>query len=81
MRLEEKIMIDIKRAMLAKDVLRLSVCRAIKSELLLIKTKKNSQTLSEDKEIEILQEKIARRLKFKLLGHKLELYGTKLTDT
>ena len=34
-----------------------------------------------DKEIEILQEKIARRLKFKLLGHKLELYGTKLKDT
>ena len=34
-----------------------------------------------DKEIEVLQEKIARRLKFKLLGHKLELYGTKLKDT
>ena len=34
-----------------------------------------------DKEIELLQEKIAKRLNFKLLGHKLELYGTKiLTD-
>ena len=31
-----------------------------------------------DKEIEVLQEKIAKRLNFKLLGHKLELYGTKL---
>ena len=35
-----------------------------------------------DKEIEALQEKIAKRLNFKLLGHKLELYGTKiLADT
>lgn len=33
-----------------------------------------------DKEIEILQEKIAKRLNFKLLGHKLELYGTKLKN-
>ena len=31
-----------------------------------------------DKEIEVLQEKIAKRLNFKLLGHKLELYGTKI---
>ena len=35
-----------------------------------------------DKEIELLQEKIAKRLNFKLLGHRLELYGTKiLTDS
>ena len=33
-----------------------------------------------DKEIELLQEKIARRLNFKLLGHKLELYGTKVNS-
>ena len=31
-----------------------------------------------DKEIELLQQKIAKRLNFKLLGHKLELYGTKI---
>ena len=31
-----------------------------------------------DKEIEILQEKIAKRLNYKLLGHRLELYGTKI---
>ena len=31
-----------------------------------------------DKEIELLQEKIANRLNFKLLGHRLELYGTKI---
>ena len=29
-----------------------------------------------DKEIELLQEKIAKRLNYKLLGHRLELYGT-----
>ena len=32
-----------------------------------------------DKEIELLQEKIAKRLNFKLLGHRLELYGTKIS--
>ena len=31
-----------------------------------------------DKEIELLQEKIAKRLNYKLLGHRLELYGRKL---
>jgi Fur family ferric uptake transcriptional regulator len=31
-----------------------------------------------DPEIEALQEKIARRLGYKLKGHKLELYGVKL---
>ena len=31
-----------------------------------------------DKEIELLQEKIAKRLHYKLLGHRLELYGTKI---
>ena len=31
-----------------------------------------------DSEIELLQEKIANRLNYKLLGHRLELYGTKL---
>ncbi len=31
-----------------------------------------------DKEIELLQEKIAKRLNYNLLGHRLELYGTKV---
>ena len=30
-----------------------------------------------DKEIELLQEKIAKRLNYNLLGHRLELYGVK----
>jgi len=33
-----------------------------------------------DDEIERLQEAIARRLGYKLVGHKLELYGTPLED-
>jgi Fur family transcriptional regulator, ferric uptake regulator len=33
-----------------------------------------------DEEIERLQEAIARRLGYKLVGHKLELYGTPLDD-
>ncbi len=33
-----------------------------------------------DPEIEKLQEAIARRLGYKLVGHKLELYGTPLDD-
>ena len=34
-----------------------------------------------DREIELLQEKIAKRLNYKLLGHRLELYGTKIKLT
>ena len=33
-----------------------------------------------DKEIEQLQERIAKRLNYKLLGHRLELYGTKIKN-
>ncbi|MEQ8246758.1 MAG: Fur family transcriptional regulator [Alphaproteobacteria bacterium] len=33
-----------------------------------------------DAEIEELQQKIARRLGYRLVGHKLELYGTALND-
>ena len=34
-----------------------------------------------DNEIEKLQEKISQKFGYKLLGHKLELYGIKLTNT
>ena len=33
-----------------------------------------------DKEIEQLQERIAKRLNYNLLGHRLELYGTKIKN-
>ncbi len=55
MGLEKKIMNDIKHAMLNKDTLKLEVCRSIKSAILLKKTEKNTQDLSEEKELEILQ--------------------------
>ena len=61
MSLEKKIMLDIKDAMRAKDSVRLEVCRAIKSALLLAKTEKKSIELSEQKEIEILQKLLKQR--------------------
>ena len=61
MSLEKKIMNDIKDAMLAKDTLKLDVCRSIKSAILIIKTQKSSVDLSEEKEIEILQKLLKQR--------------------
>jgi len=61
MGLEEKIMLDIKAAMLAKNTLRLSVCRSIKSALLLVKTERKSKELTEEKELEILQKLLKQR--------------------
>ena len=49
MSLELKIIQDIKTAMLSKDKVRLEVCRAIKSAILLYKTEKNNKELKETK--------------------------------
>ena len=61
MGLETIIMRDIKDAMLSKNALKLDVCRAIKSAILILKTQKSSVELSEDKEIEILQKLLKQR--------------------
>ncbi len=61
MSLEKKIMQDLKEAMLKKDSLKMEVCRSIKSAILLSKTEKKSQDLTEDKEIEILQKLYKQR--------------------
>ena len=61
MSLELKIIQDIKTAMLSKDKVRLEVCRAIKSAILLYKTEKNNNQLTEKKEIEILQKLYKQR--------------------
>ena len=61
MSLEQKIMNDIKSAMIAKDVLKLEVLRAIKSEILLLKTNKDSIVLTEEKEIVLLQKLLKQR--------------------
>ncbi|MAQ70489.1 MAG: glutamyl-tRNA amidotransferase [Flavobacteriales bacterium] len=61
MSLETRIMEDIKSAMLSKDTLRLEVCRSIKSAILLLKTGRDSEDLTEEKEIEILQKLLKQR--------------------
>ncbi|MBF25366.1 MAG: glutamyl-tRNA amidotransferase [Flavobacteriales bacterium] len=61
MSLEKKIMLDIKDAMRSKDSVRLEVCRSVKSAILLVKTEKKSEDLSEEKEIEILQKLLKQR--------------------
>ena len=52
---------DLKEAMLKKDSLKMEVCRSIKSAILLSKTEKKSQELTEGKEIEILQKLYKQR--------------------
>ena len=61
MGLETIIMRDIKDAMLSKNALKLDVCRAIKSAILILKTQKSAVELSEDKEIEIFQKLLKQR--------------------
>jgi len=61
MNLETKIMQDIKQAMLAKDVLKLEVCRSIKSAILIEKTSKKLELLTEEKELAILQKLLKQR--------------------
>ena len=61
MGLEQKIMHDLKNAMLNKDTLKLEVCRAIKSAILIVKTDKGSQELTELKEVELLQKLLKQR--------------------
>lgn len=61
MNLEEKINADIKAAMLSKEKDKLNALRAIKSELLLLKTNKNASDITEDVEIKILQRLIKQR--------------------
>ena len=55
MNLEQKIIEDIKTSMLAKDSLKLEVCRSIKSAIILAKSEKGFDKITKEKEIEILQ--------------------------
>lgn len=61
MGLEKKIMNDIKEAMLTKNSLKLEVCRAIKSAILLAKTEKKSEGLTSERELNILQKLLKQR--------------------
>ncbi len=63
MNLQQKITTAIKEAMKAKDQERLAALRAIKSELLLAQTNKNTQEneISSEQEIKILQKLVKQR--------------------
>ena len=61
MSLETQIMQDIKEAMLSKNSLKLEVFRSIKSAILLVKTERGAEDLTEEKEIEILQKLLKQR--------------------
>lgn len=55
MSLEEKVMAGIKVAMLAKDQRALEALRAVKAEILLLKTAKDAKPITEDVELKLLQ--------------------------
>lgn len=61
MNLEERINNDIKASMLAKEKDKLNALRAIKSEILLLKTDKNAGAITEELEIKTLQRLIKQR--------------------
>ncbi|EDP98029.1 GatB/YqeY domain-containing protein [Kordia algicida OT-1] len=61
MRLQQDIMMAMKAAMKAKDQTALRALRAVKSELLLAKTSGNSDELSEEDEIKLLQKLVKQR--------------------
>lgn len=62
MSLEQKIMVDLKTAMLAKDEAALRSLRAIKAAILLAKTSEGaSGELKEEEEIKLLQKLVKQR--------------------
>lgn len=61
MDLENKIMADMKEAMKKKDMIALEALRAIKSEILLIKTAAAGAAVSSEKEIALLQKLVKQR--------------------
>lgn len=61
MSLFDQITGDIKQAMLAKEKVKLEALRAVKSALLIAKTKGTSSELSNDEEIKILQRLVKQR--------------------
>lgn len=61
MTLEEKINADIKQSMLARDHKRLESLRAVKSEILLLKTKEAGHQVTPKEEITLLQKLVKQR--------------------
>jgi len=61
MGLEQKIMVELKAAMLAKDEAALRGLRAIKSAILLVKTSEVGKELTEEDEMKLLQKLVKQR--------------------
>ena len=61
MNLEQKVMAQLKEAMKAKDQLKMEALRAIKSAILLEKTKGGQKDLSEVDEMKLLQKLVKQR--------------------
>ncbi|MBR1626565.1 MAG: GatB/YqeY domain-containing protein [Bacteroidales bacterium] len=61
MTLEEKINACIKESMLARDQKRLAALRAVKSEILLLKTKEAGHVITPQEEIAVLQRLVKQR--------------------
>src|SRR5690606_33490062 len=61
MNLEQKIMAELKTAMLAKDEASLRSLRAIKAAILLVKTSGTGTELKEEDEIKLLQKLVKQR--------------------
>jgi uncharacterized protein YqeY len=62
MSLKERIDADIKKAMLAKDKVRLTALRSLKSQILLAETEKGAaETLTEDAELKLLNKAAKQR--------------------
>ena len=61
MNLEERIMVDLKEAMKAKDTIALESIRAIKAALIIAKTDGTGQIVDEAREVQILQKLVKQR--------------------
>ena len=61
MSLEKQINDEIKAAMLAKEKVRLTALRAVKSEILLAKTADGSETIADDAVLKIVQKLVKQR--------------------
>ena len=77
MTLEEKINASIKESMLARDQQRLAALRAVKSEILLLKTKEVGHVVTSQEEISVLQRLVKQRKESALLykeQNRMDLY-------
>ncbi len=61
MTLEERIMVDLKEAMKAKDTIALESIRAVKAALIIAKTDGTGQIVDEAREVQILQKLVKQR--------------------